>query len=133
MKTARLAFALVALCTPTVADDVTLACKGKFEARGQGDPIVEDVAGSVVVGSNWVSISFLPDSCEITGSRPNGIQFKCPLPPLAAGWYWERTGYLDRYSGDFELTTTKTPPNEPGKFGSRETFSLACIPARKMF
>jgi hypothetical protein len=134
MKTTSLAFALIAVVvTPTFADDITLACKGKFEARGQGDPMVEEVTGSVVVGSNWVSISFVPDRCTITASRPNGIDFKCPLPPLGAGWHWERTGYLDRYNGDFELSTTKAPPNEPGKFGSTETYVLTCKPATRMF
>jgi hypothetical protein len=133
MESVRLAFALMMMSTATFADELTLACTGKAEARGQGEPIIQEVTGSVVVGSNWVSFSLVLGLCPITSTTPNGVNFKCPLPTLGGGWYWERTGYLDRFNGDLEVNTIKTPPANSNNFGTTETYLMTCKPAKRMF
>jgi hypothetical protein len=91
------------------------------------------MTASVVVGQYDVSISFLPEPCPITSNRLNGIEFECPLPKLSGGWSWTRTGYLDRYNGDLEVTTNKLPPAASTDFGTTETYQLTCKPAGRMF
>ena len=108
-------------------EDLTLACKGKVEVQGRGDPIVQEMTASVVVGPKYISISFLIGPCPITSNCLNGIDFECPLPKLSGGWFWNTTGYLDRYNGDLEITTTKVPPStSDDKFGTAETYQLTC-------
>jgi hypothetical protein len=133
LKVSSLALAGAALATPAAAQSLTLACEGKVNIQGAGDPIHQNVTGSVVVTSNSVSISFIAGPCTITASRPNGVDFTCPVPKLGGGWYMEQSGFLDRYNGDLEINTRKTPPMNSDKFGTLEEYLLTCKPAKRMF
>ena len=130
MKVLIAVMSMVASILPAGAEvRVMLACNGKVEIHGAGEPVSEPINASVTIEGNRINLSFMSAPCNVTAIEPNGIQFSCNSSNAVAT---TAEGYLNRLTGGLDLRLSKSPKDANG-ISTTTDYALSCKRASPLF